>query len=100
MSLALTAVFSVVLMGFAGWHWFLAIKGRTTIELCVVNDKTISERKRKRADFSRYNWRLNLEVIFGTKNLVEMLMPSTKKLPYDGINWPGRYFEDVSKIDV
>ena len=40
---------------------------------------------------SKGNWRENLEVIFGTKSLMRIFIPSFRKLPSDGVTWG---FED------
>lgn len=75
--LTLCGVFSVVLLGFGGWHWFLAFRGTTTIEY-FCEDKT----------FSAGSWRKNLEVVFGTSSLTKILIPSSYKLLSDGTYWP------------
>lgn len=79
LSFVLTAVFGLILAGFAGWHWFLAVKGRTTIELFDEFNQN---------NFSRGNWKKNLEVVFGTQSLFLMMLPSLSELPFDGVNWP------------
>mmetsp|Transcript_17168 Transcript_17168/g.17079 ORF Transcript_17168/g.17079 Transcript_17168/m.17079 type:complete len:186 (+) Transcript_17168:234-791(+) len=85
LSFVLSAVFSVVIAGFGGWHWFLALRGRTTIELFGI----IGAPELKRIyDFSRGSWRKNLETVFGTQSLLISLMPRMSKLPFDGAYWP------------
>jgi hypothetical protein len=76
-SFVICAVFMVVIFFFGGWHWHLAIKGRTTIEYFSTN-----------LNFSAGNWRKNLEIVFGTWNFWRILAPCSKVLVYDGINWP------------
>lgn len=76
------AVMSLALMCFAGWHWFLVYRGLTTIELfesqiCARPD-----------DVGR-----NLEVVFGTRNLLVALLPRCSKLPCDGFFWAENYSE-------
>lgn len=84
-SYTLSVVFAIVLTGFGGWHWYLAFKGHTTIELCAL---LTSETDRSRYNFSRGSYLSNLEVIFGTRSLWGILAPRCEKLPFDGMHWP------------
>ncbi len=79
---------AIVLTAFAGWHWYLAVKGLTTIEFFMQYEVPTRRDRGRRYDFSRRNWRLNLELIFGSTDLPTILLPSTKALPYDGLHWP------------
>ena len=76
--ITLCVVFSIVILLFGGWHWYLAISGYTTIEFFDV----------KGVCYSRGNWKKNLEVVFGTKNFLRILMPSRNELKFDGVYWP------------
>ena len=76
-SFAICSVFAVVIMMFAGWHWFLAVKGSTTIEYFSTN-----------LNFSSGNWRKNLLVVFGTNDFCKIFAPCNKVLMHDGIYWP------------
>jgi palmitoyltransferase len=84
-SYTLSVVFAIVLTGFGGWHWYLAFKGHTTIELCGL---ITSETDRSRYNFSRGSYLSNLEVTFGTRSLWGILAPRCEKLPFDGMHWP------------
>ena len=69
---------------FAGWNWFLALKGMTALEFWA--DRTDYEINGGIKNFSFGNWRKNLYYIFGTENLFQILMiPSIKKLPFTGL---------------
>lgn len=74
--------FSLIFTLFAGWHWLIVIKGLTSIE--ILDDKV---------KLVEFNWRLNLEIVFGTRNLALVLLPRIGDLPFDGIFWPENYIE-------
>ncbi|CAK94075.1 unnamed protein product (macronuclear) [Paramecium tetraurelia] len=66
-----------MLSAFAGWNWFLAMRGVTTLEFW---DKNNDFRKSKRIQ--------NLQQIFGqVKNWIQILSPSVRDLPSNGVIW-------------
>lgn len=77
-SFTITSVFTIVIFFFAGWHWFLAVKGKTTIEYFDT----------ERGNYACGSWKKNLEVVFGTRNLLKMLAPQWSELKFDGVYWP------------
>ena len=80
-TLSLTSL--VIEFFFAGWNWFLAINGNTTLEFWSDKTGFLMEPIR---DYSFGNWRKNLFYIFGKNNLFELLfIPSIKKLPFSGL---------------
>ena len=83
-----SSVFAVVLFFFTAWHVFLVFFGMTTIELFGYYGNPSEKEK---YDFSRGNWRKNLETVFGTSRILNALMPRVKPLDYDGINWPDTF---------
>ena len=85
LSFAILACFSLIFTGFGGWNWLIVIKGLTSIEILD-----------SRFRLKEFSWRLNLEIVFGTRNLGLALLPRTGELPYDGIFWPENYFEVLS----
>lgn len=62
----LAAALAVILNGFSMWHWYLAVRGLTTIEWMD-----------KEPPFSR-SCLDNLELVFGTRNPLRMLLPSLR----------------------
>ena len=74
----------VIELFFAGWNWFLAINGNTTLEFWA--DKTDFALDAGVRNFSFGSWRKNLFYVFGTENLFKILfVPSIKKLPFSGL---------------
>jgi hypothetical protein len=76
------SVFAVIFSGFAAWHWFLVVKGLTSIEILENRVKVI-----------HLDWRANLEIVFGTRSLGKAFMPRFFELSFDGIHWPEGYFQ-------
>jgi hypothetical protein len=81
--LVLDAVVFWMLTIFNAWNWFLAFKGRTTIEFMqekggaranplVSGFKTVSD---------------NLFLIFGTHKPLRILSPSLRNNPFTGLEW-------------
>ncbi|CAD8105753.1 unnamed protein product [Paramecium sonneborni] len=67
----------LMLSGFSGWNWYLAMKGMTTLEFW---DKNPNFKKSKRI--------LNLQQIFGdVRNWIQILSPSVRDLPSNGVIW-------------
>jgi len=74
----------VVLFFFNLWNWYLASKGTTAIEHWgMKRPKHTGERY----DFSYSSRMDNLILIFGTYNIVKMLMPSRRPLPMNGLEY-------------
>jgi|JI6StandDraft_1071083.scaffolds.fasta_scaffold10777_5 hypothetical protein len=72
----LTGVLAIIINCFGAWHWYIAVRGLTTIEWI---DRT--------PRFSN-SALTNLELIFGTRNILKMFLPSVRELSNDGILWP------------
>jgi len=87
LNFALSLAVSIVLLPFNIWNWYLATTGQTTIEFWMKKSPMHAENPRK-YDFSFPEKRKNLEIIFGTRSVWKMLLPSLRKLNNDGINWP------------
>ena len=77
-SFSLCFVFAIVIFFFGGWHWYLGIAGKTTIEYFGGKNK----------NYSAGSWRRNLEVIFGTRSIMKIILPSLAELKIDGTYWP------------
>ena len=81
---SLCGVMAVILTGFASWHLYLIVKGFTTIEMMQAS----ATRSQPIFDIQRGDWRLNLKLVFGSKNILKALRPSLRELKHDGIHWP------------
>lgn len=86
LSFVLCSVFFIVLSGFTGWHWFLGLRGSTTIEF--FGQLTAAPESLFKYSFSRGSWRKNLELIFGTTSVLRALLPRHRKLQFNGALWP------------
>lgn len=80
----LLVMLGAVLFLFCCYHWVIAGKGITTIELL---DRDFS---------SSLSFSENLEVIFGTGSLLLALMPSVRDLKADGIRWAADLATDLA----
>ena len=78
----LDAILCVVMAGFTGWNWMLAFNGKTTIEFWTVFDKD-----KRRAELSFENYQDNIYRVFGTYKLLRVLSPSTRNVPFTGLEW-------------
>jgi ribosomal protein L40E len=77
---------SVILLFFNTWNWMLVIKGNTTIEF--FSNHTGIGINNYISDFSMATIEENLFLIFGSKNILEIIfLPSVKSLPYSGLEW-------------
>lgn len=75
----LNLTLSAMIGAFAGWNWFLAITGYTTIEFWDKGRRPTFESER-RID--------NLRTIFGdVKNWIEITAPSVRDLLSNGVIW-------------
>lgn len=77
-----TALF-VVMLGFNGWNWYLAMTGFSTIEFFGHATNR---------DGTRYAYNFgsvadNLYKTFGTKSFIAIFSPSMRNLPFNGIEW-------------
>ena len=79
----LDGALSVVLCGFNGWNWFLALTGYSTIEYWGSQ----SRQGIQRYDYNFKSFRDNLYKTFGTQSLIAVLSPSLRNLPFSGIEW-------------
>ncbi|CAD8091958.1 unnamed protein product [Paramecium primaurelia] len=78
-----------MLSAFSGWNWYLAMKGMTTLEFWDKND---AFKKSKRIQ--------NLQQIFGkVKNWIEILSPSVRDLPSNGVIWYDTQIEHLNVLN-
>ena len=85
----LSGICFFILLFFNCWNWFLAIKGKTTLEFWAdkINNNSI--------DFDFGTIEKNLFYIFGEKNLFKILfVPNIKKLPFSGLEWSRKIDEN------
>ena len=61
---------------FCLFHWMLVFVGRTTLELCVLDGYKPECGILK-----------NVYIVFGTTNIIKLLMPIKIKLPLEGYEW-------------
>jgi len=78
----LDAILCVVMAGFTAWNWLLAFSGKTTIEFWTPDDPD-----RKNIELSFMKKRDNIFRVFGTCNLVRVLSPSFRNVPFTGLEW-------------
>ena len=78
----LDAILCVVMAGFTGWNWLLAFSGKTTIEFWTPSDPD-----RQSIELSFLRKRDNIFRVFGTYNLVRVLSPSFRNVPFTGLEW-------------
>lgn len=87
---------SVILIFFTSWNWFLILRGNTTIEYWSPSYKPSKNRYTVINDFSM-GWEDNFFMVFGTKNILKAIfIPSTKPLPYSGLEWSKIVYEKVA----
>ncbi len=77
-----TALF-VVMIGFNGWNWYLAMTGFSTIEF--FGQTTNHNGQRYAYNFSTI--RDNMYKTFGTHSFIAMFSPSMRNLPFSGVEW-------------
>ena len=78
----LDAILCVVMAGFTGWNWMLALNGKTTIEFWTNFDKD-----KKLIELSFPNASDNLYRVFGTYKPFRVLSPSLRNVPFTGLEW-------------
>ena len=82
---------------FAGWHWYLALSGNTTIE--YWSKKTDYELFKDIYDYSFGTWKKNLFYIFGKTNIFKIVFGlNIKKLPFSGLEI-SKYIDSEFSID-
>ena len=83
----------ILLLFFNSWNWFLVLKGFTTIEYWTNSPASSKENKLNFNEFQMEDWKDNLDLIFGTKNIWRALfVPSIKKLPFSGLEYTALVF--------
>jgi hypothetical protein len=75
-------VVAFMMMFFGGWNWFLALTGFTVIEFFATRLPDNDPRKiRKQVKlFGNNNIKDNLYIIFGTRTIWRMFLPSIRPL--------------------
>jgi len=71
------------MIGFNGWNWYLALVGYTSIEFWAARLDPSDPRRVNAYNNALYGNRSlgrNIEITFGTKNILRILLPNTKKL--------------------
>ena len=72
---------------------YLAFTGQTTIEFWKrsnqgnVIGRRGDEYETRVVDFRQPSKIKNMEYIFGTTNVLKMLLPSVRSIGHDGVNW-------------
>ena len=83
----LTITLLCVLFFFNLWNWYLAFKGRTTIEFWSEKDQQNNPQTAGGHKFNTNNYLQNLEQIFGTQSFLSILKPTFAKMKHDGVQW-------------
>ena len=88
--LCLTSI--LLLIFFNAWNWYLILNGVTTIEYFKRSPNSSNRPNKLNKDpitnFDLGNWRDNIYLVFGTRNLCMIfLVPNFRKLPYSGLEW-------------
>ena len=78
-----TALF-IVMLGFNGWNWYLAMTGFSTIEFFGVISQPDDGQK---YDFNFKSVRDNMYRVFGTQSFLAIFSPSLRNVPFSGIEW-------------
>lgn len=73
----------VVMIGFNGWNWYLAMTGFSTIEFFG----SVSRAGEERYDYNFKSIRDNLYRVFGTQSFIAIFSPSLRNVPFSGIEW-------------
>lgn len=74
---------AIVLVGFNGWNWFLALTGYSTIEFWGSSQRAGVQKY----DYNFKNIRDNLYKTFGTYSFIAILSPSLRNIPFTGVEW-------------
>lgn len=79
---------TLAMIGFCAWNWGLAFYGKTSIEFWGdfgSNMAGTEDKKKAKLHFDTIND--NLFRIFGTHNLLRILSPSLRNVPFTGLEW-------------
>jgi len=83
---------TLTMSGFLGWHIYLVATNQTTIEFQFNKLRLVMERGTGKVAINEYDVGVknNLNQIFGfgTRSILWALLPSTRDLPLDGVNYP------------
>lgn len=79
LSSIVSLVFGITMTLFGGWSWYLACVNSTTIEVISRQTPNVELKLKTVLD--------NLNIIFGTRNVIKILAPSIRSLPVNGIDW-------------
>eukprot|EP00347_Sterkiella_histriomuscorum_P019407 403341740 len=74
---------AIVLVGFNGWNWFLALTGYSTIEFWGSTSRAGVQKY----DYNFKSIRDNLYKTFGTYSIIAILSPSLRNIPFSGVEW-------------
>lgn len=77
MVFSLVITLFIVLLGFAAYHWYITIKGKTSLEICFDDPRYLPHSSAS----------MNLKIVFGTSNIFYCLMPSIDVLDNWGDQW-------------
>ena len=67
----------VVIGGFGLYHWWILLRGRTTLEFCEILDGYKPSN----------SLAVNFQIVFGTTNILLALLPIYIPLTYKGCEW-------------
>ena len=81
--LILDIALTFTMAAFSIWNWFLALLGKTSIEFWT--DFGWSGENKAKLHFDSFND--NLFRIFGTHNIIRVLSPSLRNVPFTGLEW-------------
>ena len=84
---AISISFSIVLVLFNSWNFYLLWIGKTTIEFWGDKNGKNRERDQQKFNYGRKDLQQNLFDAFGTSSILLALLPSVRKLPHDGMLW-------------
>ena len=83
---------TLTMSGFLGWHIYLVATNQTTIEFQFNKLRLVMERGTGKVAINEYDVGVknNLNQIFGfgPRSMLWALLPSTRDLPLDGVNYP------------
>jgi len=85
--LILDSALAVVMVGFNGWNWRLAVNGQSTIEFWGGQMGFADESGFRMIRYGFKSYWDNLYTVFGTNKPLRMLSPSIRSLPLTGLEW-------------
>lgn len=98
-SMIINIVCSFMTSFFIMWQWIFVLKGITTIEYWMKRTRKNNGDIIK--DYSLWDWKDNLMVVFGTRSLLKALfVPSIKRLGLNGTEWTRLVFKhfEINKL--